>query len=524
VRNIAAAYASVRNVPYNIWYFMVGVPRVSGWFPFFETPGFAPIPIPRGYYTLDQVYGVLVTAPFALCSVVLAFGWNNRPPALRRIVSLIVSVGVLNVAFLSLMNAAVYRYSVDFQPFLALAGCLGILAIAERSGRSFLGGIGAAVAAALVLFSLASSLCQAFALYDLTLSENPLVFARVGRIFNAPRLLYENWRQIPLREFKVRAVLPSHALGSVNPLLVTGQESLQDFIYLYYNGPGQLQVGFESIGRGGPVSDPIPVDYGKPVLIELALGSEWPPDGARAYRGMPAAAIATIRRRLMVHVNGAAALDTWVDYHPNKGLFFWGSSPNDPAFGSAFAGGPIRSSSAPLPDPEDVLFENPRAYGPIGFDFVPTGSHLVGVRQPLVCIGYRHRWQCLSMAVGGDGIGHFFLGASANKEELVSRGVDLSGSKRHSLVLSVGGLFPPVGNQAWGATPEAERLALRNKVLLEVDGHAVLEGKLSGSPEVGPSAVVVGRNTLGISDLAVDFTGQIRALGRGGLGAGQSSR
>ena len=185
----------------------------------------------------------------------------------------------------------------------------------------------------------------------------------------------------------------------MNPLLVSGKASRQNFIYLYYTGPGLLQVGFEEGGMGGPVSNPLPVDYGRPVVFELALGSEWPPAGAWPYHGLPAESVRTLRRRMLVRVNGTIALDAWVYYHPPKGLFFLGSSPDDDAFGRAFEGGRISVRKVALPDAERLVTGDAADFGPVRLKLSreapsPVGGDAAagGVRRVIGAAGRASAW------------------------------------------------------------------------------------------------------------------------------------
>ena len=514
----ASSFAGIRNVPYNLWHYVVGLPRLSGWFPFYEGPASGPIPIPPRYYGLEQVYGAAATAPFIACALALFRGWGRRAPALRTVVSLLLCAGALNLAFLTLMNAAVYRYTVDFLPYLAMAGSLGFLELADgrRPGPS--GACPVVAALLLLVFSAASSLCNAFALYDLTRFVNPSVFSRVGRLFDEPRLLWEGGMRTPLSELRIEATLPSGRHGAVNPLLVSGGRSRQNFIYLYYTGPGLLQVGFEQGGMGGPVSNPLPVDYGRPVVFELALGTQWPPAGAWPYRSLPAESVRSLRRRLLIRVNGAVALDGWVYYHPPKGLFFLGASPDDAAFGRAFEGGRISVREVALPDAEAVVNGGPGAFGPVRIqvsrEALPPGG---ATRQPLVSAGYRNRWQSLSMVALPGGRARFFVATSAGAGRELSCDASLPAGTTHTLEFAAGGLLPPMESPLWGETPPSEQEALREAVRLSLDGETILTGRSPGAPEVGPSSVVIGENALGQNGVAPRFAGQIRLVGRSGF-------
>ncbi len=278
-------FLSLRYAPYNAWYYVLGRSLSSGWFPYFEWPAPAPFPPARAYFDVDQVFGLLVTCPLAFFgALVLIRRRAAGRGALTPFLLLVGACGLLNLLFLSILNSAVYRYAADFRPYAALAGGLGLLALAGAGNwiRRGLYGLGVGVA----VFSALASFCEAVSLFDQTRDSNPDTFARLSRIFDAPRLEFERWRRTPLQEFKVRALLPSDKFGTDEPLLVTGHAGVQDFIYFYYAGPGLLRIGFEAIGRGGPVSGFIPVDYSRPLDLEIAMGNRWPPPGAWIYDGL----------------------------------------------------------------------------------------------------------------------------------------------------------------------------------------------------------------------------------------------
>ena len=340
-------FLSPRYLPYNAWFYIVGRSLSSGWFPFFEWPAPAPFPPARAYFDVDQVFGLLVTCPIAFAGVVLFARRRTRAGTLPTpFLLLLGACGFLNLAVLSTLNSAVYRYVADFRPYFGLAGSLGLLALAGAG--TWLRRASYGLATGLAVFSALASFCEAIALYDQTRDSNPAVFDELSRIFDAPRLAYERWQRMPLHEFRIHALLPPDRFGMDEPLLVTGPVGLQDFIYFYYAGPGLLRIGFEAIGRGGPVSGFIPVDYGRLLDLEIAMGNRWPPPGAWAYRNLPAAAAAKLRQKLIIRINGKTVVDASVGFHSTKSLYFWGRSPNDHAFGAAFTGKLLEVSEGPL--------------------------------------------------------------------------------------------------------------------------------------------------------------------------------
>ena len=510
VGNFGSTFASLRYLPYNLWQYLVGWPRWSGWFPFIEGPAASPFALPRGYYSMDQVYGLLVTAPFALCSLALPARWRSLPATLRTFVLLALALGAVNLAFLAVIDGAVYRYTADFLPYLLLTGGFGLLALSAEAepgarAKSWAGTF-------LAVVSLLASFCAAFALYDMTRVANPDAFERSARVFNEPRLLAEGLWGRPLGGLAIRTRLPRDKFGRVEPLLVTGRPSLQDFLYLYYAGPGVLQVGFESSGRGGPLSAPLAVDYDQPVRFELTLGHRWPPAGARPYAGLSTAEVAALRRTLVVKVNGRTALDCPVDYHPTKELYSWGASPDDAAFGSLYSGSRLEVSSVDLPPFGEQEDGKPENYGALRLEIKRAANPAQGV-EPIVTIGYRASWQGLGMVDAGQGRVRFVVRGSDGPGERSSPHLEMPEGTVHQLTFAAGGLLPPLASGLWQSTPMEDRRKDRGRVRLVFDGAVILEAT-APAPEVGPAAVEIGANPARLGGTAPVFSGEITVRGR----------
>jgi hypothetical protein len=520
-RNFGETYFSPRYALFNLWHYVAGVPRGSGWFPFFEWTGNGPLPVPAGYYSLAQVYGLLWIAPYILLGGgALLFRRRSLPAGLRTMAWLVLGVGGGNLALLVMIDGATYRYEADFLTFGGLAGGLGLLALAHGARDSWRCRVGAAVTGVVAVLSVAASFCAAFALYDIARQSNPEDFARAARVFNQPRLWWEELHHTGLPEFRVRTLLPQNRYGHEEPLLVTGLPGLQDFLYLFYVAPGYLQVGFEAIGRGGPTSALMQVDYSRPVEIELALGWDWPPPGAGAYGGLGAAAVEALRRLLIVKVNGRTAIEAFVDHHPVAGIYHWGSSPDDSAFGTTYSGSALQISRVPLASRiSQLAAARPESYGPLAMAFQgPEGPP--GQREPLVLMGYRNRWQVLGVTrVDADTV-RFFAGSSTAGAEVVSAPVRLPAGTTHRMELTAGGLLPPVGCPLWGSTDAAAQQRQREQLKVVLDGATILDAVMRG-PEVGPNAVVLGKNSAGLSNLAPVYSGRIADVRRRRSWSGQ---
>ena len=92
-KNFGASYFSPRYALYNLWQYLVGIPRGSGWFPFFEWTREGPVPVPAGYYSLVQVYGAAFVAPYCLVGAVFFRRRFVLPDALHWLTALIFAAG-----------------------------------------------------------------------------------------------------------------------------------------------------------------------------------------------------------------------------------------------------------------------------------------------------------------------------------------------------------------------------------------------------------------------------------------------
>ena len=413
-----------------------------------------------------------------------------------------------------MIDGATYRYEADFLTFWGLAGGLGLLVLADLARESWACRAGFTVICAVAVLSIASSFCAGFALYDIARQRNPDDFARVARVFNQPRLKWEEIRRTALSEFRVRTTLPQNRYGQEEPLLVTGRKGLQDFIYLFYVAPGFLQVGFEAIGRGGPTSALLEVDYSRPVEFEIVLGWEWPPPGAHPYSDLGAEAVEKLRHILIAKVNGRTAIEAYVDYHPVTGFYHWGSSPDDNAFGASYSGTALQISRSPFVSKiEQLAAARPENYGPLDMDLNRTNA-VSGQREPLVMMGYRNSWQVLGLIhVDADTV-RFFASSSGTGAEIISDAVKLPVGTTHRIELAAGGLLPPVQSHLWASTDAATQQQRREHLKLVLDGATVLDAIMRG-PEVGPNAIVLGKNSIGLGNMTALFSGHITVIGRG---------
>jgi hypothetical protein len=105
---------------------------------------------------------------------------------------------------------------------------------------------------------------------------------------------------------ELSVMLPLAAIGTNEPLVVTGRSGAGDFIYLRYLDGNHLSLGFDHWSVGGVVSPPIEVSYGQAHRFGITMGSLYP-EGSAA-RG---------QRILRVLLDGKVALEGVRDTYPS---------------------------------------------------------------------------------------------------------------------------------------------------------------------------------------------------------------
>ena len=108
----------------------------------------------------------------------------------------------------------------------------------------------------------------------------------------------------------------------------------------------------------------------------------------------------------------------------------------------------------------------------------------------------------------------FFASSSGTGAEIISDAVKLPVGTTHRIELAAGGLLPPVQSHLWASTDAATQQQRREHLKLVLDGATVLDAIMRG-PEVGPNAIVLGKNSIGLGNMTALFSGHITVIGRG---------
>jgi len=107
---------------------------------------------------------------------------------------------------------------------------------------------------------------------------------------------------------QLKILLPARPANRHEPLVSTGVSQAGDIVFITYEDPTHIRVGFDHWGRGGPLSEPIPVDYAAPVTVEITLGSLYPPARHAWWGNRETEEVRSLKETVRVTVNGLPAL------------------------------------------------------------------------------------------------------------------------------------------------------------------------------------------------------------------------
>lgn len=329
----------LRYLPINLYYHIFALPNFGAYFPFVLVTGFPPFLPPAGYGGQENMYGMLVVLPMLWTLLPFWRAVRRGAPAQpwQPWARCVLALALGNLLFLAVLMGAANRYALDYVPVLSLAAIFAAWHFdAQLAGWrrwSLRAGLAVMLAATLG-FNLLVSLQH----NDLFRHHNPAAYARVAYAANAATgpLTGAAARSGPLR---IDLTLPKNRTGKLEPLLVTGVSFRADFLYIFYKDDTHIQIGFEHTSYGGPMSPPIEVDYDVPHVLEVQLGSLYPPLAHPYFDGKAAEETERLKRTLLVKLDGRVIHSGRFDFYDSSpGGVTVGRNPISDAFGRRFTG------------------------------------------------------------------------------------------------------------------------------------------------------------------------------------------
>ena len=493
---------ALRNIPYHLHRYLLGEAWTGRYFPFFQGEKPGPL-LPAEHQTAsDWLYGFLLTSPLVLwaCLTPCQGAWL-RKRGLARVAAMLALAGAGNLLFLCIIPGSSFRYPADFLGLFAFLAALGVFALDPlvTPGRRWLvlPLLGLTVSWSLLGATFAlGSIAQIRLHFD---EVQPAEISRLAAFFNGAVYRIEQITHTGARGVRLDLRFPLSKFGSVEPLVVAGRRSDQDFLYAYYTSPETIQFGFESMGHGGIVTGPIAMDYHSRHRLEIFYGSFLPPDDSPLVGSLLPSELASARRTVSVLLDSKVVLENEAILHPPRGQLFIGASPYDAAFGSKFTGEifteehPLLKGSYFHPGWTAAMF------GPATFalELQPQPEHAV---VPIMSVGYRPTGGVLGLEyLGGDQVrwvwARFGLAPQPSPPFTWIYGAS------HQVEISSGSLLPPVTSALGPRVGQAEFSALKSSITCKIDGKRVfnLQGEI---PETSPHEVYFGRNMAGIPGIA----------------------
>jgi hypothetical protein len=413
-----------------------------------------------------DTFGVLWWAPWSLLAWLfpLTLLWSRwRDRRWFAVGGFVFLFGTLN--FLGLLGVpfAYARYQVDFLPaWLFVAWLVGPVLWLElrRRGRAPMW-IGRSALAIVAGWTIGMSF-----LHSLPAGVDRVETRILARVGNALAATVEQITGLAPGPIIVEVVFPPEVAPGLHraPLIVTGED--RDYIYVETEGdPTRVRLARFHRGAGGPVSDWIDVQPGRPYQMLVELGSFYPPDTHPHFREWHPKEVARLRRRLQVVLEGQTILQGFSDFYASDPSQVWlGRSVSADVTTSRFSGEVRLVRRLGLPDAPEAA---PTESGPVRLRVrFPPFAAMVG--QPLLSTGE---------SGAGDLIYAFWLGPglvrfghdSWNAGAVESVPVAFNPEGEHTIEVDLGSLYPGAAGAA--SEPRPLRLRFNGLTLLDQDRH-----------------------------------------------------
>ncbi len=458
---------------------------------------------------VEDPYGVLPNIPFAMLALAAPLAFIHRPGLRIFTAGVAVASSAVAVVIFTFQFAA-NRYMVDFLPGVIILSVIGFWGLAER----FTGLAGRFVSAGCLLLLAWSILFNIFASFghnEFLRTSDPVIYRQLVHAFDSPRHFVDKLIGRTYGPLELVVKFPRGQKGKVEPLVITGSDFLSDYLYVVYDSDSTIVVGFEHTSYGGPVTSPIPIDYGRPHRIDVDMPPLYPPTGDPYFDRMSAAVVDAFSERLRVSLDGESIIETAQQFYPPFSVrpSIGQGTASQVALGQRFSGeilgiGQLKADWRPAPKDASV--------GPliISLEFPVVLSE---VPEPLVSVGYAGRGDILSVKYLDIrhvtfSFDHWGSGGSTSGPVEIKPGV------RQSLEVSFGSFFPAAARPRDVSAPRWADSGGKLEVVL--DGRKVFEST-AAFYDVPAETVVLGRNSIGSSICAPRFSGKIIGSKRGNL-------
>jgi hypothetical protein len=271
---------------------------------------------PSGYEGAEAMVGILpitVLGAWTLGGALATRFWDRLRGDSARFYVALALAALAALLFVGSLQIRANRYMVDFAAPLSLIAAAAVCGTWNSWRRGKAGSLWKAGCSAIVTAGSVTLLLGAIQQFDLFRNTRPASFAALSRALNIPyEWLYSTgfWRPGMV---KMRVRFVPHSDAVVEPLVTTGTPGYSDSFYVAQYPTHQIQFSLNHKGYGGPSSALLSIDLGKDHLIEMSMGSLYPPSTDRYMGRYSPQSAALLKLLAYVRVDGTVVLGSTMD-------------------------------------------------------------------------------------------------------------------------------------------------------------------------------------------------------------------
>jgi hypothetical protein len=340
------------------------------------------------------------------------------------------------------------------------------------------------------------------ALETVQVGANDIGLSSAGTVFNGDII---QLRRLPLDEpappgpvdrLQLRVRFPSGRAGQTEPLLTTGAPARADVVAVTYVDDGHVRFSLDHWGAPLRSSPLVPLDYGRPHLVDLELAS-LPAPAPGATRAERATASAGPGAPFRLWLDGKVVFETTSDFFP--------AGPDEIHVGSNPVGATTSQAgfSGIIDRIEPAIA---RDYGPMRFAM--TLPFYSGSRtEPLVVSGITGKADALGITyVDPTHIRLFWdhWGLGGPTSDLIS----IEPGRTYALEVDMGSFYPEGATALSRILSGAQLAQRRQRLRVSLDGKEVFAARGDFHPS-RPADIHIGLNRVGIDRIEKIFTGTL---------------
>jgi hypothetical protein len=180
-----SAHFSLGYAPFNIRVFFFSLPSLGPYFPFLHP--YWPDAFPRGYISIEEMYGVLFMLPVHLAGLAaLGWAWRSRPAAAGIVLAASAAASVLAALTLVCWAGACSRYITELLGGWTVVTSIGLMAVIGSDAGPRAGRLPRILAAAAACWTIACVWLASAEFRGFMKQTNPRTYAALARALDYP--------------------------------------------------------------------------------------------------------------------------------------------------------------------------------------------------------------------------------------------------------------------------------------------------------------------------------------------------